>query len=438
MSDVYYLAQVLLNFTGVRTFWGYCLQDDEGSSQAPTQQKKTEIFHHLFGEQPLEQFTRNTTTQLGQYVRITNNCPAFRHFFRYGRGDAGPDPHKPCPCSFDKAKHDAVFYHDLRRRFIRREQVERFAQTHFHASSSSSHQQQQQRNLGGGDAASNNDGKDVTTIGVHIRAGNGESGDFQVKNRGIQQEDVWLRNVVDLIVRQQREKRQLSGWAPRLKFFVATDTPTMIDKLKTVVAAVNHDNAAADATTTTTIIDVIAYEEQDRPEHGSGVLFGARGKVLSRGNKCLKGWEDTFTDMFLLTHTDVVVAARPSSYTQSLPMSIQLAKAATAAKSSSPVRQRYCELDWNATDMRCYATFEEWCCNGSSRFMYSGTHKAKEYEYLLQPPETGAAAIIGHKKIRIINRTQQVDSYGNSMDCVPPPMVNQKLRCIPYDWSPYT
>lgn len=63
---------------------------------------------------------------------------------------------------------------------------------------------------------------------------------------------------------------------------------------------------------------------QERASEGGGVFFGEMAVFhpdVGEKDKCLNGWDGMLIDMFVLSHADVVVAARPSSFVQSLPMS---------------------------------------------------------------------------------------------------------------------
>jgi hypothetical protein len=148
---------------------------------------------------------------------------------------------------------------------------------------------------------------------------------------------------------------------PRL--FVATDTPSIItafrDELKEKMAVVDY--------------------KQERAEEGKGVLFGTAGK-LERSSQCLGGWEGALMDMMILSYSDVVVAGRPSSFTQSLPITVSLAK----PKATRVVPKTYCELNPAGTKTRCYKDFEEWCCQGETDFHLVGI---RGYEFRRMPVE---------------------------------------------------
>jgi hypothetical protein len=224
-------------------------------------------------------------------------------------------------------------------------------------------------------------------IGIHVRAGNGETGDFASRGRPIENETEWLQNISDRILNQE--------WGPSL-LFVATDTPAIVDKLRYFLDG--H-------------MPVVALD-QLRPDSGSGVLFGERGKVTIKGAACLSGWKSAFVDMMLLSYADVVVAARPSSFSMSLPMSLALAKLVPERQHQRP----FCEVNPSATEIKCFRDFKEWCCKGTTKFILDGI---QSYDYLRMPPEH-------FPNLKIKER--------NAQYCIPRP-EGKKQVCLPYDWS---
>ncbi|KAG7353599.1 Nodulation protein Z NodZ [Nitzschia inconspicua] len=272
MSDSYYLAKQI-GF-GLRIFFGFC--DDQ------------EVFSHFFGPQPVDEVIRMTSRWNGTkdhlHLKINNENPGFTKLIRTGNIST-------CRCDEDRLQSDVEFYSGIRDRFRNREKVEAFVKEYF---------------------------TDRTVIGIHIRAGNGENGDFERKNRTIPNVDEWSASMSRLL----QELSQNFTDPPLL--FIATDTAHIISNFKTLLRDV---------------MPVIHFS-QDRLNYGDGVLFGARGKVENAGEKCLNGWSDSFTDMMILSHADVVVAGRPSSFTQSLPMTLALAK----QKQSRKVSANFCEV----------------------------------------------------------------------------------------------
>jgi len=331
---------------------------------------------YLFGPQPVDE-TVNVTKR-HQYARINNDVPGFQKLKRQGDCSA---------CDLNKAKEDATFYAGLRDRFRFRSAVEDFRRNHF---------------------GFKNGRQQYTVIGMHIRAGNGEKGDFTDRGRSIGDTEVWLQNLTEQILQAHSEQ----NWGDSV-LFLATDTPSLIDKVRYLLSQ--------DPSRTIPVL----HQEQARPKEGSGVLFGEQGKVVQTGEQCLQGWENTMMDMMLLSHADVVIAARPSSFTQSLPMQLVLETPKATRKVSHP----FCEVNPAATEMRCYSDFSDWCCNGRTEFSLQGIRQ--KYDYLRMPLQSIPLDIADpevQKRYKINNRPVE--------GCVPLPQ-GWKQVCLPYNWSEF-
>lgn len=328
----------------LRVFWGYC--------------DTTEVYNHLFGPEPVD--TNRNTSSVDHYLRVHNNVRAFQALRRRG-------PRSECLCHNDKNQEDYRYYSSLRNRFRGKQRVDSFRAQHFTG--------------------------DRTIIGLHIRAGNGETGDFEKKKRGIVNVDRWLSSVLQHI--------RSRNWT-RPTLFVATDTLSMIHRLQQLGD-----------------FPVLQYN-QSRINEGSGILFGAQGNVQSDGVYCLEDWENAFADMMLLTHADVVIAARPSSFTQSLPLSMVLgrSKEKRFAKESA-----FCELTPSAERMKCYEDMQTWCCQGRTVFSLKGI---QPNDYLRVP------------RLEPFNATpylaQLQDRNVEGEGCIPKDR-NHKQTCLPWNWS---
>lgn len=344
LSDAYYAASQL-GFA-LRSFWGYC--------------DAVEVYSFLFGPQPATELAH--VHRRNHFVRMNNEVDGMIKFRRNSSQEE-------CPCVQDKVDSDVQFYTLHRDRFRGHQRVQDYRKEHFHSN--------------------------VTTIGIHIRAGNGEKGDFFNRGRTIHDSANWLQRVVSLILSQ-------SAWKTRPRqVFLATDTADMIHVLESLLEP--HG------------IPVLQVN-QLRPNKGEGVLFGARGQVLESGFKCWRSWESTLMDMILLSHADVVIAARPSSFTQSMPLSLIM------AREKGAVLQPYCEMNAEATDMRCYSSYSDWCCHGDTDFALADIHQ--RYEYLRMPKRGYAAWDIYGKKM------QERGKEG----CTPRP-AGWKQPCLPYDFQ---
>jgi hypothetical protein len=346
LSDSYYLAKQI-GF-GLRVFFGFC--DNQ------------EVFSYFFGPQPAQEVLRMTSrwngTMDNTHLKVSNENPGFTKLTRYGGNSS-------CRCEHDRLKSDIEFFTGIRDRFRDRDRVDIFRRDHFV-------------------------GK--TVIGVHIRAGNGETGDFERKNRTIQNIDMWSESITNLL-----HRLSLNFTDPPI-LFLATDTSHIISIFKKLLQDVMP------------VVDLSQY----RVDHGHGVLFGQRGRVDTVGKNCLNGWSDTFTDMMILSHADVVIAGRPSSFTQSIPMTMALAKPKTERK----VLQSFCEVDPAATEMKCYEDLLDWCCNGVTDFSLKGIQHY-DYRQLPRVPGLDLTDYTDHIKTRPNGSTTCFPKPKNGRDCLP-------------------
>jgi hypothetical protein len=91
-----------------------------------------------------------------------------------------------------------------------------------------------------------------------------------------------------------------SDWKKPPLLYIATDTPSMIEKVHSAL---------------TGVMNVTDYAQEPASE-GGGVFFGEMAVFhpdIGEKDKCLNGWDGMLKDMFVLSYADVVDAARPSS-----------------------------------------------------------------------------------------------------------------------------
>jgi hypothetical protein len=265
---------------------------------------------------------------------------------------------------------DAKFYMGLRNRFRNKEQVDEFVESNF---------------------------ANRTFVGLHIRAGNGEKGDFVDKNRMIKNTDEWVDRISENIC------NMTSFWEKPPLLYIATDTPSMVGKFRDALAGV---------------MNVTSFPQQ-RAQEGESVFFGERGvehTAVRDKNKCLNGWDAMIKDMLILSHADVVVAARPSSFTQTLPMSLVLDK----PKESRSVMLSFCEVNLAGTEMRCFEDYMEWCCNGIGSFIFTGINQ--RYDYTKVPHEL--------EKQGFVFKTRPPSCNLTAADGL------AQRECIPFSWPP--
>jgi hypothetical protein len=399
MSDAFLVSKRLR--LAFRAFWGYCADNYSGTAT----EEPVEVFHYLFGPQPADELHRlvpegavsaspHRNVTYDHYLRLSNQVKNFAYLRRFGPDD----PNRPCQCTQERVDSDVQFYASLRRRFRFRSAVDEFRTQHFgHLHNASS--------TGG-----------PPVLGLHIRAGNGEQGDFAARGRAIANLDSWLESVATLL--QRRPEWNSST------IFVATDTPRVVPTLQALLRASTNMN--------------VVSLEQTRPEEGKGVLFGEQSRVdKSGGQRCLKGWMDVMSDMILLSHTDFVIAARPSSFTQSMPLSLVFENSSSSR--AHAIDKEFCEVDRSATEVRCYRSVMDWCCNGTTTFSLDGI--SQKYDYI-SVPTTNVSHPDAYKGFqrRTAASSDSLDvNQGMRTDAAkcPPRGLHRRQDCVPYDWSDF-
>jgi hypothetical protein len=350
LTDAWYVSRSLKY--GLRAFWGFC-------------DHHTEVFDHLFGAQPVNELVE--VEEQYQILQLRNEVPGMRSLVRRT---------EQCQCDGheDKIALDLELYQSLYDRFQFKDFVHDFMKQHHFSN--------------------------YTVLGMHIRAGNGETGDFQRKKRGIGNIDDWVQTV----------SKHLTGFLkaqgiinPLL--YIATDTPSMIS------------NFAKALPSTIPIIDL----PQDRAE--SGVLFGEWGAIVQNGSQCLNGWVQAVTDMMLLSSSDIVIAARPSSFVMSMPQAMAFGR--NTDKDQKPKHPPFCELPPDGSWFRCYDTYRDWCCTTSTQEVVGGM---QAYEYIRMPTGPVNITDLSHKLFKRRKKELVLPMHGS---------VTRQTD-LPYSWTKLT
>ena len=177
-------------------------------------------------------------------------------------------------------------------------------------------------------------------IGLHLRAGNGEDAHFTESGRASSNdidESTMIARLVRLtnmaVIREtkrlgdrkvysgQRRKDYKENSVLRPLLFVATDTAhllplitKMID-LGTIQDESNHNNHTQP---TIRRLEIVTWP-QDRLPENAGVTFDV---LQGKGERCLQGWRSAMSDSLMLSTVDVLIAAKRSTFTQSLPLTL--------------------------------------------------------------------------------------------------------------------
>jgi len=181
-----------------------------------------------------------------------------------------------------------------------------------------------------------------TVFALHIRTGNGERGDFEMKQRGIANLEQWMEKVIELLCDYQEKNSPLFVKKP-LMIFVGTDTGSVVPKLQN--------------TSSSRCQIPIVSASQAYPEEGGSVSFLQK---YDDNEKCLQGWVDMFMDMYFFTKANTVVTGSYSSFTQAAPMSFVMhrAKMNDMLKNTHP--HLFCELNQLGDRMDCYEDIKNW------------------------------------------------------------------------------
>ncbi|CAJ1968934.1 unnamed protein product [Cylindrotheca closterium] len=282
--------------------------------------KTTDLFTEMFEPYTRDDFKYVNST--GKHVGYSNEVDgAMGMVSSNSEGQEGP----PCTCTNDEVQVHYDFYMSLRNKYRRRDRIQAFMEENKFA--------------------------EHIVFGIHIRAGNGETGDFTNKDRPINFDPkVFVLTVLKKIV---------ETWPPDSlskppMIFLATDDPKyrmlILDQLEELGLSWP-----------------VALLEQEFME--SGVLLGANR------DSDVDQWHFMFQDMVILSYADVVLAIKYSSFTQSLPASIVMGR----PLAERTIKDSFCEfidvtkeegspvtVFANETapifEVHCYDQVMRWCC----------------------------------------------------------------------------
>mmetsp|Transcript_9107 Transcript_9107/g.19536 ORF Transcript_9107/g.19536 Transcript_9107/m.19536 type:complete len:487 (-) Transcript_9107:234-1694(-) len=338
MSGAYHMAKVM-NRSRLYASWGW--------NCGPNKNGDPDIFDNLFGAGPLivdplvsvrneganvthgwlssiwwttnklpsiiQQYTNGNGTNGTDEIRLVNDVPG------YAKADLCPRKNSPIhrDAFLEKLLSDVEFFHQLRVLFRFNHLARDFMQKHRF--------------------------DDHVVIGLHVRAGNGETGEFQWKIRTMQNLDFWLKMAAktlnSTLVNLDRRKPPL--------VFLATDTPSVIDKFSILTKPYG--------------IPVVTFP-QEMLKEGSGASFNHKWQ---NGTSCHQSWVNQFMDATLLSASDVVVAGRYSSFTQTVALTTMLAGSILGSIGNDNIshvadKKLFCELTRKAQGLTCYATYKKW------------------------------------------------------------------------------
>ena len=294
---------------GLKQDWGICPAGNSNSTS------RIELWSHLFFSESRVSSKREKDPSViaGQHMTISNEVPGYKPYATRQLRESG--------LSRSLVESNMEFYRTLRNRFV----ANRYNLFRSFVTS------------GGGRKFV--DRSNFIVVGLHIRAGNAEVGEFVEKKRVIENLNHWTRQRVPIIVRYVEEELLKASHGERDEkkplIFIATDTPSIIKSIRQLFAKNN--------------IEVISNS------HNIDEMVGP--SYLIKDRRCLKAWKLQMIDMVLLSLSDVIVAGRYSSFTQTMPLSLLFSD----RRSDRIVGDRpYCELEGDAASMSCFRTYQGW------------------------------------------------------------------------------
>jgi hypothetical protein len=375
-TSAYHLAKSL-ELTRMKFQWGSCSKDTNWKGQ------KLSIFPYLFGDDTWIIPSTSVPKPQGKRVIVRNDI------YGYVPGQSFKNYALPIPKDryksyngpfWNKLASDSEFYNRLVESYVFKDQVDAFMEEHNIAN----HE----------------------VIGIHLRVGNGETAHFQWGGRQIKNESEFMSNLMQLI--QTFLERIQSQHADRFEtrkplIFLATDTPRLIPDVINATAKFGVKTI---------------HLEQIRVKTDEGVTFKA---FAGKEEKCLEGWQAMVSDMMLLAQSDVLIAVRHSSFTQSLPL------ARVFDQHKREKGPHFCEVCGDGDAMTCLEDKRTWMFRDDPKkiFRYTiedknTTHTSEELHRLLvhlpdiEKPKDFQEAIRFLKAPRNVNQTEGVlmHTYG--------------------------
>ena len=327
MSSAWHLTKAL-NLTRMEFRWVSC-------AGYPS------IFPRLFGSSFIDvpgteeaAVTANAAGNVNKTVVIVNDVSGYYSGKNYKHHKVEFPHNSPF---LDKLESDLEFYKLLRAKFNGRRNVTKFMQEYRF--------------------------KEHFVIGLHLRLGNGEEFHFVESGRNVSNEYEFTYNLIDLIrsflekvekthpERFRNEYEREGGCLPYHKrktplLFLATDSPKFIPIIGNMTQSFG--------------VETIVFP-QLRLESGVTLSLSKKGK------KCIHGWQCMIFDQILLSYSDVLIAARPSTFTQTLPMSLVFDHGDSRSNSGP----HFCEVSDSALTMVCLEDVRTWLFREDTSKMFT-------------------------------------------------------------------
>mmetsp|Transcript_14056 Transcript_14056/g.39362 ORF Transcript_14056/g.39362 Transcript_14056/m.39362 type:complete len:477 (-) Transcript_14056:43-1473(-) len=261
-------------------------------------------------------------------------------------------------------------------------------------------------------------------IGLHLRVGNGEDAHFVESGRATannHDETVMISRLSQLIrevatheIERRREQNKDRQWqrqrhhdesnlSPLL--FVATDTAHLIPLVEEAVKLAVYDGGRSrfasnesqslethhtNGALLSVPLEIVTWPQYRLPRN-SGVGFDT---LQGKGDRCLEGWKSAMSDALMLSKVDVLIAAKRSTFTQSLPLTLGFdrnrendeinesgdAEMTPNGATSAKRPFSFCEVSESDTArISCFANMREWLFRGEDdQNVMFGAHEGKD------------------------------------------------------------
>mmetsp|Transcript_657 Transcript_657/g.1008 ORF Transcript_657/g.1008 Transcript_657/m.1008 type:complete len:402 (+) Transcript_657:3-1208(+) len=367
---------------GLNQYWGTCRISTSTAGEDVSNQYVS-LWAHLFGKDEVlihssnryAQYSATASAAAASPLLISNEVPGYKSYATRQLRDS--------ELARQLFEASIVLYRQLRTRFLERHY--RMLQSFIKKEGKGFFDRNQ-----------------YVVIGIHVRAGNGETGEFVEKGREIEDMSDWVESMTAVICRYIADEglAAIRG-KQRILLYVATDTASVIDLIRD--AFINTD------------IEVVSFP-QTRND-GVGPSYQVDDE------SCLEAWENQMVDMILLSLSDVLVAARYSSFTQTMPLALLFGDMRGQQRHSDTVSYPYCETSREGTSMACFKSFQGWKArtrpSNPHRIVYQSSGRVDwEGEAILDGHEDALTYPLATKDCLVVDEHKSSEYYFLHQDCL--------------------
>ena len=363
---------------GLKQYWGTCRRSTTGKD-VPNQD--ISIWDHLFGKDEVLIHSSNrhaqsyskTSADVAPPLLISNEVPGYKPYATRQLRDS--------ELARQLFEASVDLYRQLRTRFLDRHHG-------------------MLRNFINKEGEGFFDRSRYIVIGIHVRAGNGETGEFVEKDRGIEDMSDWFENMAAVVCRYIADEGLATIRGKRILLYVATDTASVIDLLRD--AFINTD------------IEVLSFPQTR--SNGEGPSYQVNDE------SCLEAWENQMIDMTLLSLSDAIIAARYSSFTQTMPLALLFGDI-RGQQRHGDISYPYCEMSRDGTSMACFKSFQGWKArtrpSNPHRIIYQSSGRVNwEGKAILDGHEDALTYPLATKDCLLVDERKSSEYYFLHQDCL--------------------